>query len=169
MNSRRKLYAMGLPLGEGATRCSAGRVIYGDGGDSSSQANTTTQATTANMDKRMVVDGGSVGVSVDGHGNSIVLSDFGSVSAALSANTTVTTAAIDANKSNTSLLLKAAEKLYGETQKSLDANISLAGKLAGSAKDAYSDASAQAAGNKNLVLAGIAVVGIVAFIALKGK
>lgn len=31
--SRRELYAMGEPLGEGATRKEGGRIIYGDGGD----------------------------------------------------------------------------------------------------------------------------------------
>lgn len=31
--SRRELYAMGEPLGEGATRKEGGRIVYGDGGD----------------------------------------------------------------------------------------------------------------------------------------
>ena len=34
--SRRELYAMGEPLGDGATRKEGGRIIYGDGGGSSS-------------------------------------------------------------------------------------------------------------------------------------
>lgn len=40
--SRRELYAMGEPLGDGATRKAGGRIIYGDGGGSSAPAQQTT-------------------------------------------------------------------------------------------------------------------------------
>lgn len=66
--SRAELYALGEPLGNDATRRKPGcGVVYGKGGSSSSsQASSTTTTTT---DKRLVVDGGSLGVSVDGSAN----------------------------------------------------------------------------------------------------
>lgn len=44
--SRRDLYAMGEPLGDGATHKSGGRVIYGDGGDGGGGATTSTSYST---------------------------------------------------------------------------------------------------------------------------
>lgn len=41
MTSRRELYAAGLPFGDSATRCCAGRVVYGGGGDGGGQSTTS--------------------------------------------------------------------------------------------------------------------------------
>ena len=44
MISKRQLYRWEMPLGESVTRKEAGIVIYGDGGDSSSQSSSATLA-----------------------------------------------------------------------------------------------------------------------------
>ena len=55
---------------------------------------------------------------------------------------------------------------HASQQNALDANVKLTGQLASTAQTAYADASAQAAGNKNLILAGLVVVAIVGFAAV---
>jgi len=84
--------------------------------------------------------------------------DGGAVSGALGlANTVVSNNSVDFDH-----LLSAAESLYGKTVEAQAANVKLAGTLAGTAQTAYADAASQAAGNKNLVLVGIAAVAIIA-------
>lgn len=149
---------MGEPLGDGVTRREAGRVICGGGGGGSSSASTSTSTETNNIDNRSVLDGNAQGVSVVGTGNSISLTDHGAVLAALTANST-----------NTDHLLATAEHLFTQQQDALDANVDLTGKLAATAQQAYADAANQASGNKQLILAAMAVVAIVAFVSLGKK
>lgn len=160
--NRRELYAAGEPLGDGATRAKLGGGYVcgegGGGGKSSSEANTSTQ--TFNTDRRQVVDGQSLGISGDGNAThvNIQTSDMGAISAAKD----VALAGIANNSTNTEHLFAAAEMLFKQTANTLDHNVDLAGKLAGTAQQAYSDAAAQATGNKSLILVGLAIVGIAA-------
>ena len=64
--NRRELYAAGMPFGECATapKAGGGYVCGGGGGSSKSSSSTTTNTTVT--DKRMVVDGGSIGISSEG-------------------------------------------------------------------------------------------------------
>lgn len=136
------------------------------GGGGSSQANTTTTTTTQNTDKRMVLDGQSVGVSADGGSNVVInTSDQGAIKGA----SDIALGAITSNSTNVDHLLATADHLFTQQQAALDANTTLTKDLAGTAQTAYADASAQASGNKNLILMGMAVVGVVAFAALGKK
>lgn len=136
------------------------------GGGGSSQANTTTTTTTQNTDKRMVLDGQSVGVSADGGSNvTINTSDQGAIQGAGK----IALASISSNSTNVDHLLATADHLFTQQQAALDANTTLTRDLAGTAQTAYADAAAQSSGNKNLILMGMAVVGVVAFQALGKK
>lgn len=66
------------------------------------------------------------------------------------------------NATNTDHLFDLAEVLFKSQQDMQNANLNLTKSLAGTAQTAYADASAQASGNKNLILAALAVVGIAA-------
>lgn len=136
------------------------------GGGGSSQANTTTTTSTQNTDKRMVLDGSSVGVSADG-GSAVTIntSDQGAIKGA----SDIALASIGSNSTNLDHLLATADHLFTQQQSALDANTNLTRDLAGTAQTAYADAAAQASGNKNLILMGMAVVGVVAFTALGKK
>lgn len=137
-----------------------GRACPHFGGDSSSAS--TTQSTTNNTDKRQVLDGGAVGVSNDGGGTiSLALTDQGAVRGGLD----TANRALASNATNFEHLLSAADALYSKTQSSLDANVKLAGTLAGTAQTAYADAANQASGNKSLIMVAIVVVGVVAALA----
>lgn len=122
------------------------------GGSSSSASNQTTNTTTNNTDKRTVADGSASVASVDGSHNVVNITDNGAVGMAL-----------NANAHNTDTLLATAEHLLGNQQKIQDSNLALVGQLNNSAMAAYADASSQASGNKPLILAGIVVMGVVAF------
>lgn len=138
----------------------------GGGGSSASTSNASTS--TSNTDKRMVLDGASIGVSADGGSNVTVYKTVNSIDAgAVQAGANVALSALSSNSTNLDHLLATADHLLTQQQKSLDANVKLTGELAGTAQTAYADAAAQSSGNKNLILAGMAVVGIVAFTALK--
>lgn len=120
---------------EGVRRC------YFDGGDSSSS---TTQNTTYNNYDQRVVNNNTTNV------------DAGALKVAESiSNNAITTNATNADK-----LLTVANNLFSQQTKALDTNVQLAKTLAGTAQTAYQDAASQASGNKNLILAGMAVVGL---------
>jgi hypothetical protein len=182
MISRRQLYEAGEPLGDCATRRKiGGGLILGIGGDSSSSS--TTLQTTNNYDQRRVQDASVGGTLLDhsqqtqidnrvdnrggvaGNGNTSVVTDLGAVQA----GTGVALSALNKNAHNIDTLLATADHLFTQQQSSLDANVNLTRQLASTAQTAYSDAAAGASGQKNLILAGIAVVGIVAFTALSKK
>lgn len=192
MTSRRELYAMGEPLGDGATRAKlGGGVVCGFGGDSSS-SNTNQQITnTYQYDQRQIYDQRQNNTSqswtnnqTDSRAfttnNTSNQSDVGNTTTSLtdSNNTTNNLTVLDAgaisagkdialsgisnNATNTDHLLTVADNLFSKTTSMLDANTKLAASLASGANQAYADATSQATGNKNLVYAGMAVVGIVA-------
>lgn len=137
-----------------------GRACPMGGGGGSSGSSSQQKTETTNTDKRLVVDGNSIGVSADG-GSSVTVntSDKGAIEGAGK----VALAAISSNSTNYTHLLSTADHLLTQQSKANAANIELTGKLAATAQTAYADAAAQASGNKNLILAGMAVVAIVAF------
>lgn len=128
------------------------------GGNSSS---TTNQYTTTNQyDQRAITDARQENTTTNTTTtNNITTLDAGAIDASKS----IALAGIADNATNTANLLAVADKLFTTQQKALDANVTLANSLASSSANAYADASSQAAGNKNLVYAGLAVVGIAAF------
>jgi len=87
---------------------------------------------------------------------SVVATDFGAVQGALASNASTTQGALDL-----------AKVLFSKSQDTLDANVQLAGQLASGANSAYSDATAQATGNKSLIMVAIAAVALVAVVMLK--
>ena len=123
------------------------------GGDSSSSSTSTT---TNSTDRRQVVDGGSVGVSSDSSTVNVTSLDQG----AIQAGTNVALAGIASNATNVDHLLAAADKLFTQQQNALDMNTQLPKSLASTAQAAYADASANAQGNKPIVYAVVAVIGI---------
>lgn len=69
-----KLLALECDDGSNWTRLEGGRRIYGKGGSSSSSSNQT-----VSTDKRLVVDGGSVGVSSDSSTVTVNQTDLGAI------------------------------------------------------------------------------------------
>jgi len=167
MISRKQLYAMGEPIGESCTRhkLGGGYVCGGGGGGGKSESTNSTQTTTENSDKRAVVDGGSIGVT--GDKNSLTTYNTSVDSTSIDAGKQIALAGIANNATNVDHLFAAAEALFGQAQKNQDAVTTLTGQLAGTAASAYSDATAQATGNKSLILVAIAVVGIAAVMMMK--
>lgn len=115
--SRAELYALGEPLGNDATRRKPGcGVVYGKGGSSSSSQSSST--TTTNTDKRLVVDGGSLGISSDSSTVNVQTLDAGIVNKALE-----TVAAADATAGEGfDKLLQLTESLFDAGGKLLENN-----------------------------------------------
>lgn len=174
MISRKQLYAAGETLGEGATRHKlGGGYVCGDGGGGgSSSSATSSNTTTTNKDNRQVLDGGSVGVS--GDRNTLGISS--NTTTNTTTNTTVNTvdstsvaagrdvalSALATNATNVDHLLGASEQLFSQIGKNLEGAANLTSTLAAGAQSAYSDATAQATGNKQLMMVGLAVIGLAA-------
>lgn len=115
--SRAELYALGEPLGNDVTRRKPGcGVVYGKGGSSSSSQSSST--TTTNTDKRLVVDGGSLGISSDSSTVNVQTLDAGIVNKALE-----TVAAADATAGEGfDRLLQLTENLFDAGGKLLENN-----------------------------------------------
>lgn len=115
--SRAELYALGEPLGNDATRRKPGcGVVYGKGGNSQSSQSSST--TTTNTDKRLVVDGGSLGISSDSSTVNVQTLDAGIVNKALE-----TVAAADATAGEGfDKLLQLTESLFDAGGKLLENN-----------------------------------------------
>ncbi|WP_417283550.1 hypothetical protein, partial [Comamonas sp.] len=130
--------------------------------------NTTT---TNNTDARMVLDNGSFGLSNHGGTMTYAVTDNSTKTdqGAVSAGRDIALAGLNTNANNVDHLLQVADHLMTQQQNALDANVSLTRTLAGTAQAAYADASAQTAGNKNLILAGMAVVAVVGVMAVGKK
>lgn len=146
----------------------------GDSSSSSASSNTSYNTTTTNnTDARMVLDNGSFGLS--NHGGTLAYSQtdnstkISTDQGAVSAGRDIALAGLNTNANNVDHLLQVADHLMTQQQSALDANVNLTRQLAGTAQTAYADASAQAAGNKNLILAGMAVVAVVGVMAVGKK
>lgn len=105
--------------------------------------NTSTSYTTT-TDMGAVSAGSSVSMAALGMGENLGIASF------------------KQNSLNFDSLLGVADTLFSATKKTTDANLQLAGSLSSNASQAYSDATAQATGNKSLIMVAIAVVGLVA-------
>ncbi len=177
MISRKQLYAAGETFGDSCTRAKlGGGYVCGFGGSSKSSSATTNQTNISNADKRAVVDGGSVGIT--GDGNALQMFSTSVDSNSVEAGKQIALASIATNATNIDSLHAASEALFGQIGKNVEAVLKLTGDLASSAQRdvqngynlaseltkganaAYSDAAAQATGNKSLILAGLAVVGL---------
>lgn len=142
---------------------------------------TNTQTTnTQNVDNRVVQDNRSwdtiTNTSIGSGNSNSSLSRVGNVetnsnnvttitqsdSGAIAAGAAIASAALTGNSGTVASVLDLTKVLFQESQKSQDANIQLTGQLAAGASQAYSDATAQATGNKSLILVAIAVVGLAA-------
>lgn len=84
---------------------------------------------------------------------------------AVAAGSQVSLAALKQNSTNTQALFALADKLFSGTGQAMEANMALTRNLSQGAQQAYSDATAQATGNKTVIVAGLVVVGAVAFVA----
>jgi len=119
--------------------------------DSSSSSSSSTVNNTTNVDKRLVTDNGSMGISSDSSTFNISSLDGGSVKAALAANS-----------ANFTTLMDTVKVLGGGAVNALAANVSLAKDLSSTTQAAYSDATGQATGNKTLLYGVMAVIGLIA-------
>lgn len=140
------------------------------GGDSSS---TSTQQTTYNVadnrqvnstDSRSYVDS-RVTTDSRGYSNSGNTTVTALDGGAIAASRDVTISALTQNSTNTGALLVAADRLFGRGAEILGANMKLTADLSATAANAYEGATAQANGNKTMLLVGLAVVGVVAVMA----
>lgn len=163
--SKRQLYAAGECLGECVTQTKAGGgYVCGGGGGGSSSSSAQTTTTTVSTDKRVVADNGAQVNSVDVGGSAnFQLIDAGAVQAGRD----VSIAALASNSTNVDHLLTTAEKLWSTQQAALQSSQDLTKTLAAGANAAYADAANQSSGNKQLILAAIATVGVVAFTSFK--
>ena len=84
---------------------------------------------------------------------------------AVAAGSAVSVEALKQNSLNTLAMFSVAEKLFAGTANIMQANTNLAESLSANATQAYGDATAQATGNKTMMLAGLAVVGVVGVMA----
>jgi hypothetical protein len=131
--------------------------LFGDSGSSSS---TTQNTTNNNYDQRTVTDARQENTTTNtSTTNNTTTLDPGAIEAGKS----VALAGIANNSTNTANLIAVADTLFSKMGDALSANTKLAATLATGANQAYADATSQGTGNKNLVYAGLAVVGLAAF------
>lgn len=138
------------------------------GGDSSSSSS---QSTTYNVSDSRQVHSTDARVYTDNRVDSRSYSDSGNTTitaldgGAIAASRDVTISALTQNSTNTATLLAAADRLFGRGAEILGANMKLTADLSQTAANAYEGATAQANGNKTMLLVGLAVVGVVAVMA----
>lgn len=174
MISRKQLYAAGEPLGDSATRrkLGGGYLCGMGGGGGSSESSTASNTSTVNKDARQVLDGGAVGISGDGNSlgiSSTTNNDIHTVdSTSIAAGRDIALSSIANNSTNTEHLLAASELLFSQIGKSVQSSMDLTKSLSSTASAAFSDATAQATGNKQLMMVGLAVIGLAA-VTMAGK
>lgn len=192
MISRKQLERWDMPLGECVTmpRHGGGYVCGFGGSGNKSSSSSAASTTTNNADNRQVVDGGSIGLS-NSSNNVVQLLDGGAVSGAMTAATNaiaamgiISKASIDgadaggvslldhattlltnqsaAQQADFNSILSATLQLNQQANSAAASGLNLAKDLSATAKTAYADAASQSAGNKNLVMAGMVVIGIAA-------
>lgn len=144
------------------------------GGDSSSSSSQTTQYNVSDSrqvhstDSRVYTDSR---VSTDSRsykdsGNTTITTLDGG---AIAASRDLGLRAIDQNSTNTAALFAAGNQLFNRGAEILKANMQLTADLSQTAANAYDGATAQATGNRTMLLVGLAVVGVVAVMAFGGK
>lgn len=116
-----------------------------------SQSNSTTDS---NNSLYSLLNSGNTTTSTT---SNITLSDSG----AISAGRDISLSALSNNATNFDHLTSLSSVLFSKVGDLLNSNVTLAGQLASGANQAYSDATAQSSGNKNVMLAALAVVAIV--------
>lgn len=150
--SRRDLYAMGEPLGDGATQKKlGGGYVCGFGGSSSSSSRQTTN----NTDKRLVTGEGSVGISSE---NSDISVNVETVDGAIVAR------ALDSIDKNNAILGEGLDALFTKGE-------GLIGATQKAVADAYGQAQTDAKGTiDNRTITVLAVAGVAALWAFnRGK
>jgi hypothetical protein len=166
MLSRRELYAAGLTLGECCTRARAGGGYVCGGGGGSSKSSSTTNTTTTVQDKRLVVDGGAIGITADNSSVNVQSLDAGIANKAIDANAEGLTALLNSGSEGFERLLTVAEKLITNSSdvvsKSQDA--ALAQIEAINARAADQEGSID---NKTLTV--LAIAGAAALVLSRGK
>lgn len=141
---------------------------FGGGGSSSSSSSNTQ---TTNVDKRLVVDGQSVGVSSDSSTVNVTATDYGSVDRALQIVREANANSIDLSKNNTQALGAGIGQVLGFAEKALTLtkeNIGLAVKNTDQISTAYKTVGDLSTGNRTLATLGLIVGGIVAVVAFTG-
>jgi len=114
-------------------------------------SNSSSSSSTTNIDKRLVTDNGSTGISSDSSTFNISNTDNGAVVAALNSSTL-----------NFATLMDTVKVLGQGAVNSLQANVALAKELSGTSQAAYTDAASQASGNKSLMYGVLAVLAMIA-------
>lgn len=172
--TRRQLYAAGEPFGECATRREPGRLVCG-GGDSESQQSTT------NADKRNAVSNG-IGISGDGNAlrldtttnNYSVVTDGGAVRAALDANTSSTSRALDSIDTSNHLVADGFSRLIDASTEVFNRGQAQIGQTQQMVGDAWRSANTDGKGtidNKTIIVlavAAAAVAGVAVYAHSKG-
>lgn len=144
--------------------------VSSDGG--SVGLSTTSNTSTSMSDSRSYTD-----KSTSNSGNSTSMTDARNFADNSTTNTVDSTSVaagrdialtgINSNSNNFDHLLATADHLITQSQATLQGSSDLTKSLAGTAAGAYADAANQASGNKQLILAAMAVVGVVAFSSLR--
>lgn len=139
------------------------------GGDSSSSSSSSTSTTTntQNIDKRQVVDAGSVGVSSDQSTVNVQVLDNGAIRDALA----FASRAGDAASGGYSELLKVTSAIFNQAFAVIDKNAALAKELTSEVGTAYDVAQSSVSGardqQKTLLIVGGIIVGLVAMKGIK--
>lgn len=116
------------------------------GGDSSSSSSSSSSTQTTNIDKRQVVDGGSVGVTSDN--STVNVLDNGAVKQS-----------IDLAKSSSELAYANLSQLLGFAKQSLE----LTNKNADQVGQAFTTADKASSSQKLLIIGGLAIAGLIAY------
>lgn len=130
------------------------------GGSSKSSANSS--QTTSNVDKRLVVDGGAIGISSDNGSVAVNVLDGGAIQAALALADNVDARSGEGLK----VLAELGRQLFDESFKVLDKNTALAAEVSRSVGSAYEVAQSSVSGARDqqkilLIVGAVAVAFIV--------
>lgn len=154
-------------------------VRAGDGrlyGGSSSKKSTSTTSNTTNVDKRQVTDGGSTGLSLDGSGNVITVTDQGAVARALGAVDAASVRAFDLSKTSTEAAhdtiaeaLGLVTQAFTAQQANFNKAADVLGQSADGVKEAWTQAGDTLSGNRTIVMLAIGGAAMVALTVFKKK
>jgi len=158
-----KLMRLGLP----ATPCNFG-------GSSESKSASTNTTTTTTQDRRVVTDGGSTSVSADN--SNVTVTDNGAVNSALSLASHLSDLGAGMQQANASLTQALAKDNNQTALTMFSHGIDLEKAIAQQGQSVVNAATQLATAPMNaqnpdryLLIAGMAIIGVVAFAGLKGK